>query len=187
VSEISFAELTTDLLRQGCAVRFTATGGSMAPTVRDGETVRCEPVDPARVRPGDIVLYRLRPGTRSTGVREDGRMGDRSHTPTLPHPHTPRDAPAAQRSSPNAQRSTLALIAHRVVRVERAAGVLRFIVRGDASPVEDEPVLPGQVVGRVTAVERAGRLVELTAPWRPALVSLRNQTYRLKKRILHRS
>jgi hypothetical protein len=187
VSEISFPELTTDLLRQGCAVRFTATGGSMTPTVRDGDLVRCDPVDPTRVRPGDILLYRLRPGPRSRGVWEYGGMRGHAHTPTPPHPQTPRDAPGAQRSSPNAQRSTLALIAHRVVRVERAADGLRFIVRGDASPVEDEPVLAEQVEGRVTAVERAGRLVDLTAPWVAPLVTLRNQAFRIKRRILHRS
>lgn len=57
-----FTPVCTDLLRSGQAVRFCATGGSMYPTIRDGETVVVRPIDPKAVRRGDVVLYRGRRG-----------------------------------------------------------------------------------------------------------------------------
>jgi signal peptidase I len=57
-----FTPICTDLLRAGQAVRFRATGGSMHPTIRDGETVVVRPIDPKAVRRGDVVLYRGRRG-----------------------------------------------------------------------------------------------------------------------------
>jgi signal peptidase len=54
------------------------------------------------------------------------------------------------------------VIAHRVVRIERGEdGGSRFIARGDASGVPDEPVEPAQVLGKVISVERGGRNIGL--------------------------
>ena len=54
------------------------------------------------------------------------------------------------------------VIAHRVVRIERGEhGGSRFILRGDASGVPDEPVEPAQVLGKVVSVERGGRSIDL--------------------------
>ena len=53
-----FSELSRELLRQGKSIRFSAPGRSMYPTIREGEAITVEPIDPAFVRPGDIVLYR---------------------------------------------------------------------------------------------------------------------------------
>jgi signal peptidase I len=54
------------------------------------------------------------------------------------------------------------VIAHRVVRIEQGEdGGSRFIARGDASGVADEPVEPAQVLGKVVSVERGGRIIDL--------------------------
>ncbi len=62
------------------------------------------------------------------------------------------------------------VIAHRVVRIARRKGLLDsptsvpgifFILRGDASSACDDPVDPGQVLGKVVSVERNGRLIDL--------------------------
>jgi hypothetical protein len=57
-SALRFSALCADLLQAGIAVRFTATGPSMAPTIRDGDVVTVVPLDSRRVAEGEIVLYR---------------------------------------------------------------------------------------------------------------------------------
>jgi hypothetical protein len=57
-----FTPVCTDLLRSGQAVRFSASGRSMYPTIRDGESVVVRPIDPAAVRQGDVLLYGGRRG-----------------------------------------------------------------------------------------------------------------------------
>jgi hypothetical protein len=52
--------VVADLLSQGVRVRFRASGASMAPTITDGDTITVEPVAPARLRRGDVVLVRRR-------------------------------------------------------------------------------------------------------------------------------
>ena len=53
-----FNELITDLLQDGYKVSFSASGHSMYPTIMANETIMVEPVDPGRVKLGDILLYR---------------------------------------------------------------------------------------------------------------------------------
>ncbi|WP_432972261.1 S24 family peptidase [Dactylosporangium sp. CA-233914] len=43
----------------GETVRFRPTGNSMTPLIRSRALVTVEPVDPARVEPGDIVLAKV--------------------------------------------------------------------------------------------------------------------------------
>lgn len=50
-----------DLLRRGQAVRFVAAGGSMAPTIRDGDEVVVAPTAPEALGRGDIALYAVGP------------------------------------------------------------------------------------------------------------------------------
>lgn len=50
-------ELIAACLRAGRPVRFRATGSSMHPTIRSGEALWVVPVDPDRVRVGDVVLH----------------------------------------------------------------------------------------------------------------------------------
>jgi signal peptidase I len=54
-----FAEVCTDLLKQGFSVTFRAPGWSMHPTIRDGEIITAEPVAPGRLKWGEIALYRV--------------------------------------------------------------------------------------------------------------------------------
>jgi len=49
-------ETIVDLLGRGIAVRFQVHGDSMYPVIHSGDFVLVEPVDPARVRRGDVVL-----------------------------------------------------------------------------------------------------------------------------------
>jgi hypothetical protein len=50
-------QLCEDLLRTNRSVRFTATGASMRPVIREGDVVTIEPCAGERRRAGDIVLY----------------------------------------------------------------------------------------------------------------------------------
>ncbi len=54
----AFLDVSEQLLTAGYGVRFRAHGGSMRPAICDGETVTVEGVEPAAVKPGDILLYR---------------------------------------------------------------------------------------------------------------------------------
>ncbi len=123
-----FSDVSAELLRRGARVRFRATGRSMEPTIHEGEAITVEPVAPAAITRGDILLYRWERG----------------------------------------------VIAHRVIRIERTqrAGVPQssvlsphysLILRGDASASCDTPIQPEQVIGKVIAVERAGRRIDLAS------------------------
>ena len=58
-------------------------------------------------------------------------------------------------------RSGESVVAHRVMRIERGKGeTLRFILREDTLGTLDEPVEAGQILGKVVAVERAGRSID---------------------------
>jgi len=91
-----FWPLCEDMLRSGRRVRIPAGGMSMFPRVRDGDIVIIEPVAPAALAIGDIVVYRGSEAVvahRLIGrCHRDGRMqltvkGDflrRSDGPVLP-------------------------------------------------------------------------------------------------------
>jgi len=66
------------------------------------------------------------------------------------------------------------VVAHRVIRIERTQGTAltqssvlspqsSFILCGDASLSCDAPIQPEQVIGKVIAVERAGRRIDLAS------------------------
>jgi hypothetical protein len=52
----AFEQTLREVLASGNRARFQASGDSMYPTIRSGDTVEIEPCDPASLRPGDIVL-----------------------------------------------------------------------------------------------------------------------------------
>jgi len=54
------SELSGELLSLGYGVRFRAPGTSMHPTIRHGDVITIEPVAPANLKRGDIILYRLK-------------------------------------------------------------------------------------------------------------------------------
>ena len=58
-SSPGFAYLSDDLLSLGLGVRFRAPGTSMHPTIRHGDVITVEPVSPANLERGDIIIYRL--------------------------------------------------------------------------------------------------------------------------------
>ena len=58
ISDHLFADLATELLRQGKSVRFRAPGRSMYPTIKEQEIITVEPIEPSKVKKGDIILYR---------------------------------------------------------------------------------------------------------------------------------
>ncbi|MGD8686614.1 MAG: signal peptidase I [Syntrophobacterales bacterium] len=47
------------MLSLGLGVRFRAPGTSMHPTIRHGDLITVEPVSPANLERGDIILYRF--------------------------------------------------------------------------------------------------------------------------------
>ena len=53
-----FKEVCIELLRDGHLVRFRAPGGSMYPTICDGDLITVEPINPSEIVIGDIILYR---------------------------------------------------------------------------------------------------------------------------------
>ncbi len=57
------------------------------------------------------------------------------------------------------------VIVHRVVRITGSARRedVSYLLRGDASVSSDDPVGPAQILGRVLAVARAGRRIDLTS------------------------
>ena len=57
-----FTDVSTELLRSGQSIRFRAPGRSMYPTIREGETITVQPVAPAAVKIGDIILYHFQRG-----------------------------------------------------------------------------------------------------------------------------
>ncbi len=57
-----FGDLSGELLSLGLGVRFRAPGTSMHPTIRHGDLITVEPVEPSNLKRGDIILYRLQNG-----------------------------------------------------------------------------------------------------------------------------
>ena len=70
-------EVIDAVLASGNRARFTATGDSMYPSIRSGEQLVVEPVDPCDLRRGDVVLARLPRGlTAHRIVRMERRGGE---------------------------------------------------------------------------------------------------------------
>ena len=50
-------ELISQLLQDGHLVRFRAPGKSMQPAILDGDCLMAEPIGPAAIKMGDIIVY----------------------------------------------------------------------------------------------------------------------------------
>ena len=134
-----FHALAQEVLGQGGSFRFRARGRSMMPFVRPGDVLLVEPVDPARLRTGEIILFHQRSTSHVVHrlirrVKRDGRLvfiaqGDNSAI---------ADAPILAEQ-----------VLGRVVGIEREGRRLR-LDRG-----------PGQLLNRVIYYLRG------LAPWRP--------------------
>lgn len=57
-----FAQLSAEILQSGKALRFQAHGASMVPLVRDGDVLLVQPLEPAALRIGDVILCGTEPG-----------------------------------------------------------------------------------------------------------------------------
>ena len=150
-----FPELVTDLLKDGYRVKFNAPGHSMYPTILANEPVMVEPIEPAEIHRGDIILYRSNGNLiahRVMGILSDNGADEYF---TLikafsQDENQVNNSPLYKAESCiNAQSS----------RQGESAGKLFFILRGDASRNFDEPVKCDQVVGKVISIERNGSLV----------------------------
>lgn len=53
----SFAQLSAGILHSGTAIRFQASGASMRPLLRDGDTLLVVPVNARQVQVGDVLLF----------------------------------------------------------------------------------------------------------------------------------
>ncbi|MFV2074055.1 MAG: S24/S26 family peptidase, partial [Thermoanaerobaculales bacterium] len=53
---LRFQPVLGALLDDGLTVRFEAGGRSMLPTIRDGDTLVVEPVNPAAISRGDVIV-----------------------------------------------------------------------------------------------------------------------------------
>lgn len=145
-------ELISHLLAEGHAVRFSAPGDSMYPTICDGDIITVAPVKTASVATGDIILYRHKSGVaahRVVRIAKNG--GSRSH----------QFSPESQAKDHSPQSC--------------------YILRGDAAIVFDDPVLAAQVLGRVTLVERQGRRIDPYSLKWTICFKARRMAVRLKK------
>jgi signal peptidase I len=80
ITNPEFAELSEALLREGRAVRFRASGISMRPFIREGDILTVKPIDPAKVRRGDVVLFKgPRDRVRAHRVIRITHDGERLH------------------------------------------------------------------------------------------------------------
>ena len=61
---MAFESISAELRRRGHGFCFQARGGSMSPSIRDGEIVYVRPVTPHQLRNGDIVLIKALEGFR---------------------------------------------------------------------------------------------------------------------------
>jgi len=80
MAESFFVHLTADLLREGYSVRCRTHGGSMYPTIKEGDKVVVDPVAPSQVERGDIILYRRHGGMIAHRVIGIGNDHDRTIT-----------------------------------------------------------------------------------------------------------
>jgi hypothetical protein len=185
-----FIDVSTELLRQGQSVRFRAPGRSMYPTIKEGETIRVEPLAPFDIKRGDILLYIV--GRKVVAHRVVSIKRDKSNfTSQSPSPSSANFAIQSTSHSP-ANFSTHAstpLLAHSFAHSSTQASIhskalnsqLIFILRADASLTCDDPVEAQQVLGKVVSVERGGRSIDLYSRRVKIIRTIRLCASRLKR------
>jgi len=126
-----FSEVLGDTLNRGHSIRFRAPGDSMYPTICDGDLIVVEPIRPAVVTVGDIILYQDKSGVtvhRVTHILKRSKENLRSAL------QGPQDRSISE--------------------------TLEFLLRGDAAITDDDPVRPEQILGKVVSIERNGRRID---------------------------
>lgn len=157
-AEPLFPNLISDLLSDGHSVKFRAPGDSMYPTICDGDVITVGPIETDTITNGDIILYRHASGVAAHRVlRIIAQSKDCLQS-------THRDTPTCS------SRKTL-----------------RFILRGDAAIVFDDPVRADQIMGKVTLVERQGRRIDPYSLKATICFNARRLAARLKRFTLFQS
>jgi hypothetical protein len=170
-----FADLATELLERGHSVRFQAPGRSMHPTIREGETITVEPVEPSAVKRGDIILYRSESGViahRVICIEKQEMLGDsaqfpiafddtRSQQDHLSSEEALKGAkaildPCFEQGDPQGPKERSSSSESPALGPQHL-----FLLRGDASVNRDYPVKVKQILGKVVSVERGGRPIDL--------------------------
>ena len=137
-------ELMTQLLQEGHRVRFQAPGKSMRPAVLDGDILIIEPIEPAVIKIGDIILYQAEERMIAHRVKSIEKIEYRGHNPAKPGAGAAL-TPSSPVDKPDDRPATGKLYA--------------FILRGDASYSYDEPVYADQILGRAVTIERNNRTI----------------------------
>jgi len=140
-------ELAAEVLRSYGRLRLRANGASMLPAVWPGDILHVRRQGVAEALPGDIVLFgregrlvahrvvEVRSGIRGTGhgIRDSGFRSQELGV-------------RSQEQSPIANHQS---------------SMLTFVTRGDSVDGADAPVSEHELLGRVTAIERGARRVDL--------------------------
>jgi len=129
----------------------------MHPTIKEGETIRVEPIAPFDIKRGDILLYIV--GRKVIAHRVVSIKSEKNDLSTL--------------SSTNSATHSSTISSR-----------LLFILRGDASGTCDDPVEAQQVLGKVISVERRGCSIDLYNRKARMLRILHAWASRLKRLIL---
>jgi len=137
-------ELISQLLQEGHQVRFRAPGKSMQPAVLDGDVLIVEPIEPAAIKTGDIILYQIEECMIAHRVVSVEKVQYRENRATS---HS--CGPSSAHSSPAPDGTATRL----------PENLYAFILRGDASYSYDEPVYADQVLGKAITIERKHRSI----------------------------
>ena len=157
-----FPDIATELLERGHSVRFQAPGRSMHPTIKEGESITVEPVEPPAVRTGDIILYRTKTGVIAHRVIRIEQKATSSEAIFKAEWPILKGRPSLSQSSSLSPQHL-------------------FLLRGDASVNCDRPVEGGQILGKVVSVERDGRLIDPYSPNAKAMYLTRLSVSSLKR------
>ena len=151
LSSPEFQGLVQEVLDRGVRFRFRARGRSMYPFILSGDTLLVEAVDPARVSPGDVVLF-CQPDNNPIVHRVVERMANGGQVILIT-----RGDNLVHEDQPIKGEWVLG----RVVEVERQGRCLR-LDRGPGRLLNRSACyLQGWSPWRFTAVRKLGRL-----PWR---------------------
>ena len=126
-----FSEMLEETLNRGHSIRFRAPGDSMYPTICDDDLITVEPIKPATVIVGDIILYEHKSKVTVHRVMHILKRSEKNSCSAL---QGPQDRSLSE--------------------------TLEFVLRGDAAIKYDDPVCADQILGKVVSIERNGRRID---------------------------
>ena len=176
-----FIEVSTELLRRGQSVRFRAPGLSMHPAIKEGETITVVPISSFDIKRGDILLYivggkaiahrvvSIKRESNNSTSNSSANFSTQSLIQSTAHSTTDSSNYSSTQESTHSKALNPKLI---------------FILRGDASPICDEPVKAQQILGKVVSVERRGRSIDLYSSKAKMMRFVHFSASRLKRLVL---